>query len=176
MLGEVKVSLDQLSPIGFAALQDLVKRTEDAGRDAMRAAAQACLSEVIKQIRATKPYAPIDQGWMNDPARGWLLEDTKDGAAFESLAPHAVFVEFGTKPHWAPLPPLKAWAERKLRAKFKPKDRAAAAEQLARAVQRKIAARGTEGRYFFARASERFPEIVSNALEDAMTRAAARGA
>lgn len=175
MRGDVKVTVEQLSPMGFASLQELVKRSQEAARRALLAAAETCRTEVIKAIHATKPYAPIDQGWLNDPNRGWEVGEKADRAFLESRAPHAAFIEFGTKPHWAPLAPLKAWAERKLRAKFRPKDRAAAADRLAYAVQRKIAERGTEGRFFFRRASERFPEIVSLALEDEMNRLATRG-
>lgn len=48
-------------------------------------------------------------------------------------APHALPVEFGSRPHWAPIEPLKGWARRVL-----------GDESAAYAVRQKIADRGTE--------------------------------
>lgn len=165
MRSEIKVTPEQLGTAGANAADAFLARLREAAYRATRAAARASVTEVIKEIHATKPYAPIDQGWMNDPERGWNIEDLAKGSALESTAPHAPFIEFGTKPHWAPLPALEAWASRKLRAKFSPKNRVDAAKAMARKVQFKIARYGTEGRFFFTRASQRFPAVMSAALE-----------
>jgi hypothetical protein len=47
-------------------------------------------------------------------------------------APHSIYVRMGTRPHWAPIGPLKAWAAAKL-----------GDAQLGYAVQRGIAEQGT---------------------------------
>lgn len=54
--------------------------------------------------------------------------------------PYALPVEQGTRPHWAPLAPLINWAEQKLHLAGDE------AEAAARAIQRKIASRGTLAR------------------------------
>ena len=173
MRGEIKVTIVDLAPIGCAALEDLLKQGQDAAMRGLRAARDMCLAEVKKQIHATKPYAPIDQRALLD---NWEIGELANGYYFEAKAPHATFVEFGTKPHWAPLDKLEAWAERKLRGKFKnTKKRANAAKEMARKVQFKIAHHGTKGRFFFTRAAERFPEIATLALDDEMNRFAAKG-
>lgn len=54
-------------------------------------------------------------------------------------ASYAQYVEEGTRPHWAPIEPLKLWAQRVL-----------GNERAAWAVQQKIADEGTEGQGFVA--------------------------
>jgi len=51
-------------------------------------------------------------------------------------SPYAEYVEFGTDPHWMPIAPLKEWADKKFGKKQ--------GENIAYAVQRKIAKYGTE--------------------------------
>ncbi|MDP3014132.1 MAG: hypothetical protein Q8M92_07825, partial [Candidatus Subteraquimicrobiales bacterium] len=53
-------------------------------------------------------------------------------------APHAPYIEYGTRPHWPPIEPLAAWAIRVLQV---PK---AEAQQVGFLIARKIAAVGTE--------------------------------
>lgn len=57
-------------------------------------------------------------------------------------APHAIFVEEDTRPHWAPIAPLKKWARQKFGAVGKEKN------MIAYAVQAKIAKEGTKGIHF----------------------------
>lgn len=64
------------------------------------------------------------------------------GAVGTPLA-YAIPVELGTKKHWAPLQPLKDWVKAKLGLKGDE------GEQVARAIQRKIAAHGTKGAFMF---------------------------
>lgn len=58
-------------------------------------------------------------------------------------SPHvyANYVEFGTRPHWPPIGPLKLWALRKF-----------GDERMAYIVQQRIAFIGTEGHHMFQRA------------------------
>lgn len=89
------------------------------------------------------------------------------GGVATSMA-HAVPVELGSRPHWAPVAPLVDWVERKL---GKQGDDAAS---IAQAVRFKIAHHGTKGAFMFRdglAASE--PQIF--AMYDlAATRALAR--
>ncbi|MCH9674534.1 MAG: hypothetical protein K0U93_24055 [Gammaproteobacteria bacterium] len=55
-----------------------------------------------------------------------------------SAAPYIVPLEEGSRPHWAPIAPLKRWARIKL-----------GDERIAYAVQRVIARRGTKGKHMF---------------------------
>jgi hypothetical protein len=78
---------------------------------------------------------------------------------------YGAYVEFGTKPHWPPLEPLYRWVEKKLsvinwegdKPLAKPQypfgkertfSRARQIYNIARAIQRKIAAKGSKGRFF----------------------------
>ena len=56
---------------------------------------------------------------------------------------YAIPVERGSRPHWAPIAPLKLWARRKL-----------GDERAAYAVRWAIARRGTKGHHMFQRAYE----------------------
>lgn len=169
---------------------ELVKANVAAARSAFYMAAQMGKTEVVQQIAATVPYQPVDTGHLRG---SFVVKRLAIGAELYSTAPHAAYIEFGTRPHWVPLDVLRAWASRKMRggkgilsmfsAKGKRRasvrasitDKAREVEAFARGVQRKIAARGTEGRHFYARASQRFPEFVHRALLWELGKVAARG-
>jgi len=89
------------------------------------------------------------------------------GGVGTSMA-HALPVELGSRPHWAPLAPLLDWVERKLG------KRGDDAEDIAKAVRFKIAQEGTEGAFMFR---DGFAENQSQVLaiyDAAATRALAR--
>ena len=67
------------------------------------------------------------------------------GRVFSPLA-HALPVELGTKPHWAPIDPIQDWVEVKLGI---PKSES---RSVAFMVARKIARKGTEGAHMFENA------------------------
>jgi hypothetical protein len=74
-------------------------------------------------------------------------------------AKHAVFVLEGTRPHWAPIEPLKEWARRKL-----------GDADIGYAVQHKIARQGTDARDFlsgpFRKLRQETPERLEGAITD----------
>ena len=74
-----------------------------------------------------------DQGDLRNSV-AWELRQTSRGFQLRTGpdAKHAIFVLEGTRPHWAPIAPLKAWARRQL-----------GDPQAGYAVQWKIAKRGT---------------------------------
>ena len=77
-------------------------------------------------------------------------------------APYAVFVEEGTKPHWAPIAPLKLWARRVL-----------GDEQAAYRVRWAIRRRGTKARHMFRDAFAVVQPRILGALDRAVSKAVA---
>ncbi len=227
------LSPDQLGP-------ELASIVRDHSREiklAMFTAAHRGIREVVLEIDNTPAVlrrtrgksrgralpAPVDQGELK---RSGVVERLSGGdVAIEFTAPHAAHMEFGTRPHVAPIAPLKAWAKRKGRgsgAAPRPKRgrrrarrastvprpqtrsnsgvrslrsgggtrsgassiRTSAAQarsrrrvlrkkrfdQLARAAQASIRKHGTEGRHFYARASQKFPLILDEELRKRLSR------
>ena len=70
-------------------------------------------------------------------------------------AKHAPFVQFGTRPHWAPIAPLRAWARRKL-----------GDASAGYAVQKKIAREGTDPQDFLTGPGRKLSDEVPALLED----------
>jgi hypothetical protein len=152
---------------------------------ALFTAAQQARAECVRQIHESHPFVPVDTGQM---ARSYEVVRTPTGARLQNTAEHAAFMEYGTRPHVAPLEPLLAWARRKLRGMGKPgggkqgpikryskDEKERAAQALARKAWRKIARFGTEPRGFHARASQQFPEFVERALLYELNRLAISG-
>jgi hypothetical protein len=82
-------------------------------------------------FRASQEEVPVDRGTLLQSGVPPTL--TEDGEVVWGYnAAHAVPVEKGAAPHWAPIRPLKGWARRVL-----------GDESQAYAVQRKIAQEGT---------------------------------
>ncbi len=81
---------------------------------------------------------------------------------------YAAAVELGSKPHWAPIAPLLDWVQRKLGLSGED------AEGAARAIQFKIARRGTEGAFMFRDGFTHADAFVRGLLKAASDRAAAR--
>lgn len=153
-----------------AEVQRLLKEAGDKARAkvvrALQSAAIEAKGEAVRAIHDTKPYAPIDQQKL---VQSYVVTNTPEGATLNNTAPHAVFVEFGTAPHWVPTAPLVAWAERKLRGSIKQRGkRKSAALLMAERVQLKIAHHGTDARGFHARASQKFPGIVERHVRAAL--------
>jgi hypothetical protein len=70
---------------------------------------------------------------------------------------YAPYVQFPTRPHWAPIGPLKDWARKKL-----------GDEDAAYAVQWKIRNEGTDGQDFLSGPFRKLRKEVPGRLEDAM--------
>jgi hypothetical protein len=74
---------------------------------------------------------------------------------------YAEAVEKGSRPHTPPIGPLKLWAKRKL-----------GNENIAYAIQKKIAKTGTKGTFFFKKAKESsqsdFNKYITQALDSIM--------
>lgn len=118
----------------------------------LRSAAQRGKGLVVEEIDAAQPFPAVDRGELRSSV---AVDTLDDGAQLYVDAPHAVFVEEGTRPHTPPLGALVAWV---LRKRFTKDD--AEALRIARAVQRKIAESGTAPRWFFRKAMVRLAPIV----------------
>lgn len=70
-------------------------------------------------------------------------------------AKHSIFIEEGTRPHWAPIAPLQAWAGRKL-----------GDSGLGYAVQAKIAMKGTKAQPFMQPAVDKNMSKVEKIFEE----------
>lgn len=166
------VSPSQLGPTVARMHADLVTRSRAEAIKALQRAAYLCMTEAVRAIGNVKPYQPVDTGELKRSYRTRLVAN---GAVLENIAPHAGFMEFGTRPHWAPLSALLPWADRKLRGVLKKgKTRAAAAQALALGTQRKIAKYGTKARGFHAAASLKFPQIVEEQIRFALAKLGGR--
>jgi len=132
----------------------------------LRVAAEGLRTEVIHQMAEVKPYQPMNTGALR---RGWEVVHHTDGASVQNLVPYASHMEFGTKPHWAPIGALRKWADMKLRGKGTPRrgtrKREDAVESLARRAQRSIARHGTKGRFFWRAALEKLSSIVEESID-----------
>jgi len=168
----ITVTPAQLGPAVARMFDELTTASREAAIKAIQRAAYLCQAEAVKAIGEVRPFQPVDTGVLK---RSFIVATNPTGAVLENVAPHAVFMEFGTRPHWAPLSALEAWAERKLRGRIASKaGRANPARQLARAVQRKIAKVGTAPRSFYAAASLKFPGIVEEQIRFALSKLGGR--
>ena len=79
--------------------------------------------------------------------------------AVQTPVPYARPVEEGSRPHWAPIGPLKLWAKRKL-----------GNEGAAYAVQAVIAKRGTKGHHMFGKAWAVKRATVEKMFDDMLDR------
>lgn len=76
----------------------------------LQSAALRLESIIPEAIADTKPFVPSDTGQLH---RSHYHEFTARGALVGVDAPHAPFMEYGTRPHRPPFQPLADWAYRK---------------------------------------------------------------
>ncbi len=70
---------------------------------------------------------------------------------------YGIYVHEGTRPHWAPIRPLKLWARKKF-----------GDERIAYAVQRVIARRGTKANPFMQRAIDKDKNKINKRFDKAL--------
>jgi len=103
------------------------------------AAAQFSKIVAVREIGFVKPRQPIDTGELRRSYRVrmvYLRESNQWAAELINIAPHAPMMEFGTRPHAAPMAALIKWAERKLRV-TQPK-KARKKQSLIKRIMRKV--------------------------------------
>lgn len=100
------VSLAQFGHI-LAHLDD---KLEDAIVRGLQSAGQAMVGVVVEEIDTAQPYPAVDRGEMRNSVNA---ENVSDGAIVTINAPHAPFLEYGTRPHRPPVAPILEWVKRK---------------------------------------------------------------
>lgn len=137
-------------------LSDFIKRMATLGGDVeaavvrgMQSSALRLVELVVHEIDHSTPHPAVDRGELRNSVEAVF---TDKGARVVVKAPHAPWIEDGTRPHWAPLQPLLEWVMRKKQID------ADEALPIARGVQHAIAARGIEPRHFLAKAFARFTQ------------------
>ena len=152
--------------------------TEGAVRG-LRSASQELVRYAVEEILDAQAVA---SGELSRSVRPYPLPD---GAFVDVEAPHAAFVEHGTRPHWPPLQPLIDWViakglasathgDRDRQGRFLPasqrvssKTQEENARAIARRIQVAIAQRGTKPIRFFRKAVDRIePEIIEHIIEE----------
>lgn len=155
----------KFTPYGLAALQRGLHESPEVTRRELLAAATEAVTLLESDVVGNYPRhqgltrASITSDAFSTPA-GVL-------GLVGSAAPVAAFIELGTRPHTPPLEPLLLWVRDIL---GKSGDEGFAA---ARGIQRKIRARGTPARPYFAQAAERHEGAVVRMFENAAGRVAA---
>jgi hypothetical protein len=147
-----RVTIDQFAK--------LVAKSPVAVRSAMvrglHKAAMRMEVQVVEEIDSTLPHPPVDVGTMRQSTS---LSRDADGADVFMTAPHAIFMEEGTRPHRPPMLPLLEWAIRK---GF---DNPIA---VARAVVKRIELEGIAPRFYFKRAYHKTLPYVGTAINREM--------
>lgn len=95
-----------------AELREAGRRLGSAAVNAMRGAAMMSLGHIQESINETAPYVPVDTGQYR---QAWQVEHVLGGADLFNPTIQASIIEYGSRPHTAPIGPLLDWAERKLR-------------------------------------------------------------
>ena len=134
-------------------LERVVRRHERAVVRGLRKAAHLCRTVAVQE-----PSVPVDTGQLK---RSFVVTPIDGGAIVENIAPHAAHHEHGTRPFTPPLGALLAWGARKARGGGNGRAIGFGAWL---AIQR----RGIRALGFFAKASQKFPDIVQRQLERVM--------
>lgn len=130
------------------------KKVKHAGKEVQRAtvrgmqkAAMRGVGIVTEAIGSSSPYPAEDTGRLKGSVG---FDKFPDGGAIKVDAPHAPFMEHGTRAHMPPLRPLVTWAVRKFGV---PESEAYG---IAIGIRKKIADEGIEPRHFMKNS---IPEI-----------------
>lgn len=142
----------------------------DKARDVIVQELARAMVEVTEGIADTaRLLAPVDRGIL----RSSIFTEVKPGsgtvfvtglvATGKQASAYDRAVEFGSRPHWVPIAPLKGWARRVL-----------GDEKAAWAIQRAIARRGTRPHPYFGPAVDEAQREAPTIFRDAHHRIAAR--
>jgi len=104
-------------------------------------AVQACREAAHLAETIVVAASPVDQGFFRN---AWFVRNVPKGAELVNDAPHAAIVEEGTRPHWPPREPIRAWLVRNAtKLGIDPSDEKEL-NRITFLVCRKIATEGTE--------------------------------
>ena len=140
-------------------LKDLSKEIQNVSN--IEPLAQQALVKAFTIAMGSLPRkSPVDTGMY---AQSWGFEVGQDKGVIYNEAPHAAIMEFGARPHWAPIRPLLEWAKRKLGDQSQPPNYSDNVWAMAKAVQKKIAEKGQDPKHIL---ENEWPEILENIYED----------
>ncbi|HHH29032.1 MAG TPA: HK97 gp10 family phage protein [Polyangiaceae bacterium] len=128
-------------------LDELPDEFTAAATRGLRSAAQVLEGFAVDEIRSAEPHPAVATGEL---ARSVVTTRVDDGAIVRVEAPHAPFMEEGTRPHFPPLQPLEDWVRLK---GFARDD--ASVRRIAYAIALKISRDGIAPRHFFQKAVRR---------------------
>lgn len=165
------------------SLKDIERLYRKGLDDGVAEVAEAFLDEATRIIEEEA----VDQGTLKNSSETRKPEPLVRVVAW--TANHAAFVHYGTRPHWPPLEPIKAWVRRNLARVtttagknvdvIRPEGRMAerarrspdkVIEQVARSIQAKIAKEGTAPVPWVPRALSRVKPKQASILSDAIKR------
>ncbi|AUN31240.1 hypothetical protein [Niveispirillum cyanobacteriorum] len=157
--------------IGVQVDSDDLRRAYAAAPEVVREHLAAGVMEALFLLqRETVERTPRAQSLLANSIQAEPLEmrGTVITGRYGTALAYAQPVEDGSRAHWAPLPPLLAWVKAK---GLQPRKEGQTQEDIARAIQFKIAAHGTKGAKMFERA------LTENTaqVEQILNAAAARG-
>jgi len=112
-------------------------------RAAHEVAKEVLFLSMVKMEEIAKAKAPVDTGNLKNRIHLYPIKRGKRTYTLSDGVEYGVYVEYGTKPHFVPIEPLKAWAGRVL-----------GDPNIAYAVRRKIGEKGTNAQPFFRPAYE----------------------
>jgi len=120
---------------------------------------QAVVKATIEAKNKAQELSPIDMGKLRASityeAPLYTSKGTMGRVGTNTM--YARYMEEGTRPHFPPVSALKGWAKRVL-----------GNENLAYVVAKKIAQRGTKGRFYFKGALEYAQPILDSKLREAL--------
>lgn len=160
MAGAISISIDNAALAALAAAPDVLAQE----------LTRAVLTGQMLLERETKERTPTASGLLRDSigAQPVELSGVAVTGVVGTASMYAEAVELGTRPHMPPLAPLTEWVRRKLGL------RGDDALAVARAIQRKIRARGTTGAAMFEKALQatapQLESIVAAAVQRALHR------
>lgn len=134
---------------GLETLQRELAAAPDQMRGAVRKGMMSVLEAVRYEIALIAP-----QGVSGNLARDWTIRMGDASGVLGSNVGYGLYVHEGTRPHWPPLEPLLDWVRLKLHGGI----------EMARALQRKIAAVGTKPQAFIPRAVDNVKPQIPNIM------------
>jgi hypothetical protein len=123
-------------PSKVVNMQDLAKELGAYSEKHIAELKQATLLGIARSVPDLVAASPVDTGLY---AASWDFSETEFGAVLGNTAPHAAFIEYGTRAGtWVPIRPLLQWAKRVLQDPSQPPDYSSAVWGLAKYTQQKI--------------------------------------
>jgi hypothetical protein len=147
-------------------LQQLPAHLDEAIIKGLQSTGTRMVGVVTGEIETAKPYPAVDRGELKQSVNARNLPD---GSVVSVDAPHAPFIEYGTRPHMPPIEPLVEWARRKGIA-----DDEDEAEEIGGAIAHSIARFGTKPRRYMAKASKKIVPIAKREIDAELEQLARR--